>query len=140
MAWIKGFLAVITLADGPGCASNRSMGRVHRFGLGFLVVMGLAAGCSSDVPSATQAGPAAMQDAASRETPEDASMAPVAPPLPATYQRPALCDRDQRSDIVRDVFCKEPGQHIASLAALESALGLSDPKVLGTVYGGAVAL
>ncbi|HET8935000.1 MAG TPA: hypothetical protein VFN67_16240 [Polyangiales bacterium] len=67
-------------------------------------------------------------------------MAPVAPPLPATFTRPTLCDRDARSDVVRDLFCAESGKHIASLADLETALGLTNPEVLGTVYGGAVAL
>jgi cytochrome c553 len=41
--------------------------------------------------------------------------------------RPALCAREGRSDVVRDVFCSESGQQIASLAELQAALGVPEP-------------
>lgn len=124
------------------------MGSVDRLGQ-LLVVLSVGAGCGADVP-ALHPAPSHEAVADSGATPADAgntapvaaadAAAEIAPPLPATYQRPALCDRDARSDVVRDVFCAEPGKHIASLADLELALGLPNPEVLGTVYGGAVAL
>jgi cytochrome c553 len=58
--------------------------------------------------------------------------------LPSNVVRPALCDRTDRADAVRDLFCKDPGPHIGSLADLQVGLGLAEPEVLGTVYGGAV--
>jgi hypothetical protein len=63
------------------------------------------------------------------------------PEHPAAFTRPALCDRpDGRDDLVRVTLCAQPAPPIAGLADLEYVLGLRQPKVVGTIYGGAVVL
>ncbi|HET8940072.1 MAG TPA: hypothetical protein VFN67_41810 [Polyangiales bacterium] len=41
--------------------------------------------------------------------------------------RPALCERADRSDVVRDLFCADSPPEIVSLAALQAALGFASP-------------
>lgn len=59
---------------------------------------------------------------------------------PATYARPALCDRPGRSDAVIDLFCGEAPAHIGNLADLHTGLGFYEPEVVDSIFSGAVVL
>jgi hypothetical protein len=54
--------------------------------------------------------------------------------------RPVLCEHEQRSDVVRDLFCSADPPQIASLAALEAALGVPTPIGVRSESSGAVML
>jgi hypothetical protein len=54
----------------------------------------------------------------------DAGVAVSEPDFSA--RRPAVCERTDRSDAVRDVFCTETAPRITGLTALHQALGLQD--------------
>lgn len=63
------------------------------------------------------------------------------PATPATFARPALCERaDGRTDVVRRVFCADQPPSIAGLADLEAVIDLQTQKVVSSVYTGAVLL
>jgi cytochrome c553 len=93
-------------------------------------------------PPSVDAGASPSVDAGKpMDTALDAAL-PVMRPTskPATYPRPALCDRAGRSDSVIDVFCAEAPAHVGNLADLQLALGFVEPDVLGTIFGGAVVV
>jgi hypothetical protein len=89
----------------------------------WLLALGVlyGAGCAA-APHAPASDAAPPHDTAQRDTP-----APWLEPV-FSERRPALCERDDRSDAVRDVFCADPAPEITSLAALHQALGLQDNK------------
>jgi hypothetical protein len=90
-------------------------------------------GVDSSLPS--DAG----QNGAEAAAPDAAQ--PIMPTsTPASYARPALCDRGGRSDAVIDLFCGEKPAHVGNLADLQLGLGFREPEVIGTIYGGAVVI
>jgi hypothetical protein len=88
----------------------------------------------------SDAGTTAIVDAGTSS--EVDATAPVQRPTskPATYPRPALCDRAGRSDVVIDLFCAATPAHIGNLADLHSGLGFVEPNVVDTIFAGAVVL
>jgi len=72
--------------------------------------------------------------------------AEVAPPVmrptskPATYTRPAFCDRPGRSDAVIDMFCGDTPAHVGNLGDLQFGLGFREPEVIGTIFPNAVVI
>jgi hypothetical protein len=141
----------------------------RRICAGFIAVLGLA-GCGADAsrekPLAAPSTAAPMAPATSAMPPVvvdtvppldagsgaadagDAAVVEVdatAPVMrhtskPATYPRPALCDRGGRSDLVIDLFCGETPAHVGNLADLHFGLGFLEPEVVGTIFGGAVVI
>lgn len=89
---------------------------------------GPSSGGLVDGGSVAAAADAATLDAgaAIRARPRDGAAEPTADAgPPSNLVRPALCERSDRDDVVRDVVCAEQRPHIAGLADLQDVLHIA---------------